>query len=295
MSWPAVKKAFTQDDFADYVKSVPASKWHPGQIMWHNTAAPSLAQWMKSAAQDKAAGFIPGITRIRNLEAFFRDNNGWSGCPHLFIANDLIWVMNPLTAPGVHSPNFNSTALAIEMCGDFAVEDDDSGEGLRVKNNTIFATTVLCEAFGIPAVRGSIDHKTLHKTPGIYLHKDDPGTTHDCPGKDVAQDVMQMISSVQDLMSGGEHSSEQTAHVIAGNLIPTVTPEIKGTTLVSDLAFRSGPGVTNQQTGSLSKGTTLMVMDQAKNGTSSWLRVKTPAGYVGWVAGKYVELNNGAK
>lgn len=282
MTWPAVKKAFSQDEFVKYVRALPASKWRPSMIVWHNTAAPTLAQWIKSAEQDRAAGLIPGITRIRNLESFFENNNHWSGCPHLFIANDVIWVMNPLTSPGVHSPSWNSISFGIEMIGDFDKEEDDSGEGLRVKNNSIFATAILCETFGIdPATR-------------IMLHKQDPKTTHDCPGKNMAQDKEKMILAVQDLMTGGEHSSEQVAQVIAG--VPPSAPTTRnGTTIVDGLAFRSGPGVTNDSRGSLPKGTAVTVLDEAKNGTSSWLHVKTPAGYFGWVAGKFVQINGGVK
>lgn len=283
MSWPAIKLGFDQEGFRKYVRDLPVSKWHPSMVVWHNTAAPSLAQWMKSAAQDKVAGFIPGITRIRNLEAFFRINNGWSGCPHLFVANDLIWVMNPLTAPGVHSPSWNSISFGIEMIGDFDKEDDDSGEGLKVKNNAIFATAILCETFGIdPRLK-------------IMLHKQDPKTTHDCPGKNIARDKDAMMQAVQDLMSGGEHSSEQVAKIIAGDMSKPEQTAIQGKTIVADLTLRTGPGVNNEARGSLPNNTTLTILDQAKNGTSTWLRVKTPAGYIGWVAGKFVELNNGEK
>lgn len=283
MSWPAVKKPFQQEDFRKYVAALPVSKWRPTMIVWHNTAAPSLEQWMKSAQKDTAAGFIPGTARINNLEAFFRDNNHWSGCPHLFIANDFIWVMNPLTAPGVHSPSWNSISIGIEMIGDFDVEDDDSGPGLAVKHNTIFATAILCETFGInPSSR-------------IMLHKQDPKTTHDCPGKDIAVDKLYMIRDVQDLMSGGEHDPEQVGSVIAGVIPAPAKLDKKGTVLVPDLAFRAGPGVSNEQRGTLPKGTVLAILGEAKNGTSTWLKVKSPAGYTGWVAGKYVDINNGVK
>lgn len=110
----------------------------------------------------------------------------------------------------------------------------------------------------------------------------------------MAQDKQAMISSVQDLMSGGEHSHEQVAKVIAGE--PTAQAGAQmGVTTVADLTLRTGPGVANESRGSLPKDTSLTILDQAKNGTSTWLRVKTPAGYFGWVAGKFVQLNNGAK
>ena len=277
MSWPAIKRNFTQEGFANYVKTLVWSRWRPTAIVWHNTAAPSLAQWIKSAKADEAAGFVGGSSRIRNLEVFFRDNNHWSGSPHLFIANDYIWVFNPLTDPGVHSPSWNHVALGIEMIGDFSKEDDDSGEGLKVKNNTIFATALLCSTLGIDP---------LSK---IWLHKQDPRTTHDCPGKNIAQDKGDMIQDVADLITGGEHDPVQVGGVIAGHPLLITVERGKGVTTVDGLAFREGPGVLNRAASYLPKGVTLTILDEAANGTTAWLKVKTPAGYIGWVAGKYVE------
>jgi hypothetical protein len=274
--WPAVKQAFTQEEFRKYVDAQQWTKWRPDKVVWHNTAAPSLAQWIKSANQDKANGAVPGSTRIKNLEAYFRDNNGWSGCPHLFVANDYIWVMNPLTAPGVHSPSWNGTSFGIEMIGDYSTEDDDSGAGLAVKNNTIFATAVLCNALGIDPSKQ------------IFLHKQDPKTTHDCPGHNIAKDKFDMIASVSALMAGGEHNPSDVSQVIEGE-VPGPKPVVHGRTTVGDLNFRTGPGIDNPVVGTLPKGVLLEILDTAKNGTTSWLRVKTPAGYIGWVSGQYVQ------
>ena len=279
MSWPAIKRNFTQEGFANYVKTLVWSRWRPTAIVWHNTAAPSLAQWIKSAKADEAAGFVGGSSRIRNLEVFFRDNNHWSGSPHLFIANDYIWVFNPLTDPGVHSPSWNHVALGIEMIGDFSKEDDDSGAGLAVKNNTIFATALLCSTLGI-------DPQSK-----IWLHKQDPKTTHDCPGKNIAVDKMEMIEDVADLMTGGEHEAFDTAAIIQGVANPHSPNRatFQCITTVNQLAFREGPGVLNRAASYLPKGVTLTILDEAANGTTAWLKVKTPTGYIGWVAGKYVE------
>ncbi len=275
--WPAVKRAFSQEEFRKYVEALPSSKWRPSMIVWHNTAAPSLAQWIKSADADRANGLVPGITRIGNLESFFKNNNGWSGCPHLFIANDAIWVMNPLTAAGVHSPSWNSISFGIEHIGDFDVETDDSGAGLAVKNNGVFATAVLCEVFGIdPAMR-------------IMLHKQDPKTTHDCPGHNMAIEKTAMISSVLDLMAGGEHNSDDVGAVIGGQAPPPPPQPWLGKTNIGDLNLRRGPGVLNESMGKLPLGLALTVSSEAKNGTTAWLQVTTPAGYTGWVSGAFVE------
>jgi len=287
--WPAVKQSFDQEGFRKYVQNLPASRWRPNKIVWHNTAAPSLAQWIKSAEQDKAAGFIPGITRIKNLEAFFRDNNHWSGCPHLFIANDVIWVMNPLTSAGVHSPSWNSTSIGIEMIGDYDAEDDDAGVGLSMKNNAIFATAVLCEAFGLDPTSGQVEGGLHHTTGTIFLHKQDWATTHDCPGRDIAVDKADMIASVAALMSGGEHNPHTTGIVIGGQAPPPPPKSWNGKTNIAQLNLRKSPGVMNESMGPLPLGLTLIVSEEAKNGTDTWLRVKTPAGFIGWVAGKFVE------
>lgn len=269
MAWPAIKEGFTQDEFRTYVSKLRWDGWRPSLVVWHNTAAPSLRQWIATAETDKLNGRAPGSTRIQNLESFFKDNNGWSGCPHLFVANDLIWVMNPLTAPGVHSPSWNHISWGIEMIGDFANEDPDSGEGLRVKLNTIYATAVLCEAVGIdPATQ-------------IRLHKEDRRTTHNCPGSRIAVEKLAMQAAVLDLMPGGDHIDQEE---VQGELSIRM-----GITIIADLNFRSGPSASSTSTGRLPSGVILTILDEAANATTKWLKVKTPGGYIGWVAGKYVK------
>lgn len=275
--WPAVKLALTQDGFRQYVDGLRWDGWRPSLIVLHNTAKPSLAQWIKSAGEDQAKGLAPGRTRINNLEKFFRVDNGWSGCPHLFVANDFIWIMNPLTAKGTHSPSWNSTSIGIEMIGDFAIEDDDTGEGLKVKNNTVYATAVLCEAIGI-------DPRTQ-----IRLHKEDPRTSHDCPGRDIAQDKAAIISAVQELMTGGEHDPDAVAGVIAGQIDPRQKPTYFGHVTVDSLNFRIGPSASAEARGALPRGTVVLVLDRAANGSTAWLKVRSPAGYIGWVAGRFIK------
>lgn len=279
MAWPAVKRGFTQEEFRVYVKGLTWGAWRPSLIVWHNTAAPSLAQWHATAARDKAIGRLPGQTRINNLEAYFKDQRGWSGSPHLFIADDLIWVSNPLTLPGVHSPSWNGRSIGIEMVADFDREDDDTGPGLQVRLNTIFATAILCETFGLDPITA------------IKLHREDPKTTHACPGTDFSMDKSVVVKAVADLLAGGEHADDDIAIAIGVISKPPKPKERNGVTTADGLNFRRGPGVNNESTGSLPKGLSVVILDAAKNGTTEWLKVKTPAGYIGWVSGKYVNIN----
>jgi len=277
MAWPAVKLGFTQSEFAIYLQhQVHFGAWRPSLIVWHNTAAPTLADWHKTAADDIKRGRKPGTTRINNLENYFRNQRRWSGAPHLFIADDFIWVFNPLTAPGVHSPSWNHLSIGIEMIADFSKEDDDSGAGLKVKNNTIFATALLCETFG------------LDPHMAIKLHKDDKKTDHDCPGVDFALDRQKNIAAVAALLSGGEHSANDISDAINGEVI-AFKPFKSGAVNTNDLTLRAGPGVSNQKIGSLDKGAPLGILDTAKNGTTEWLLVETTLGK-GWVAARFVTI-----
>lgn len=278
MAWPAVKRGFTQEGLRSYVAGLAFGIWRPSLIVWHNTAAPTLAQWHASGLEDAARDKPPGTTRIGNLESYFR-GRGWSGAPHLFIADDLIWVFNPLDKPGVHSPSWNAVSIGIEMIGDYDREDDDAGAGLKVKNNCIFATALLCETFG------------LLPRSAVRLHREDPNTTHKCPGNDLAVDKAPMIAAVEALLAGGEHAADDVA-VAIGAAGPAPPPEERsGRVTVDGLNVRRGPSASSEIAGSLDTGTPVAVLEEARNGATGWLKVRTPAGFVGWVAGRYVATN----
>lgn len=276
--WPATKRNFKQDSFAEYVATLHWTRWRPSLIVLHNTAAPTLAQWHETAAKDRAAGRVAGRTRIDSLERFFQNDQHWSGCPHLFIADDWIWEMNPLTASGIHSPSWNHVAIGIEMVADFSREDDDSGFGLIVRNNAIFCTAILCETLG------------LDPHHAVKLHKEDPKTTHDCPGQDFAHDEAAVIAAIAALMPGGEHGVDDVAIAIGLKPAPPEPAQRRGIVNTNGLNVRRGPGVSSGTIGSLNKGISVTVLGEARNATTAWLKVKSPAGYVGWVASRFVDL-----
>ena len=136
-----------------------------------------------------------GLTKqhILNLESFYRDTQKWKAGPHLFIDDKQIWVFTPLTVSGTHSPKWNKVALGIEMLGDYEKEAFDSGRGLRVRENSVAAIATLSAILGIAP-------NTMR------LHREDPLTTHACPGKNVRK--LEVIQEVEDLMverHAGEH------------------------------------------------------------------------------------------
>src|SRR6187551_1406735 len=159
-----VGKNFSLQEFDSYCHTLQWTNWRPSFIVLHNTATPSLAQRPDGLTKE----------HITSLEAFYRDEQKWSGGPHLFVDDKQIWVFTPLTVSGTHSPSWNKVALGVEMLGDFEKEAFDAGRGLDAQT--------------------------------IRIHRDDPLTTHACPGKNVRK--LEIIQEVQDLLvqrHAGEH------------------------------------------------------------------------------------------
>lgn len=173
---PIVGLSFDAPSFDSYCQGLSWTSWRPSFIALHNTAVPNLAQRPQ------------GFTRqhIENLVGYYRDQQGWSAGPHLFIDDRQIWVFTPLTTTGVHSPSWNSVAIGIEMLGNYATDAFDSGRGAAVHRNAVSAMASLSSALGL-------DPETMR------LHKEDPRTTHDCPGRNVHKDAV--IAEVQALMN----------------------------------------------------------------------------------------------
>jgi hypothetical protein len=178
-----VGKSFPREDFATYLKTVTFKAWRPQFIVLHNTAVPALADWHKAS----------GAARMKGLEHYYRDVQHWSAGPHLFIADDLIWVFTPLNTPGVHSPSWNAIAWGVELVGDYATEQFPD----TVRGNAISALASLHALVGL-------DPHTLR------LHKEDPRTTHNCPGKNIVKaDIIEAIFQELSATSPGDHLPER--------------------------------------------------------------------------------------
>jgi hypothetical protein len=184
-----VGTSFTKEEFDSYCHTLQWFAWRPSFIVLHNTGSPSLAQRPKGLS----------LQHIKNLEVFFRDTQKWKAGPHLFIDDRQIWVFTPLTVSGTHSPSWNKLALGVEMLGDFEREGFDSGRGLKVRENTVAALATLSAILGLDS-------------HSLRLHREDPLTTHACPGKNVRK--LEMIQAVQDLIiqrHAGEHPIKPAA------------------------------------------------------------------------------------
>ena len=179
-----VGRSFSPSEFDDYCHGLQWNAWRPSFFVLHNTGSPSLAQRPD------------GLTKqhIDNLEVFYRDKQGWKAGPHLFVDDRQIWEFTPLTMSGTHSPSWNKLALGIEMLGDFESEDFHDGRGVRVRGNTVAALATLSAVLGI-------DIQTMR------VHREDPLTTHACPGKNVRKlEVIQRVQDVLQQRHAGDHA-----------------------------------------------------------------------------------------
>ena len=190
MAWKGiVGNNYVAASFDNYCHTLQWTAWRPSFIVLHNTGVPSLADRPNGLTQDQ----------INNLQSYYRDNQGWSGGPHLFVDDQQIWVFTPLTVSGTHSPSWNKVALGIEMLGDYESESFNSGRGLEVRKNAVAAIATLSAILGLD--------------PNLMrLHREDPLTTHACPGKNVRK--LEIIQEVQDLLNSrhaGEHPIKPAA------------------------------------------------------------------------------------
>jgi hypothetical protein len=146
------------------VQSLTFGAWRPTFVVLHNTSKPRLDEWHTT----------PGAKRMQNLQSYYRDGKKWSAGPHLFVADDLLWVFTPLTTYGIHSPSWNTVSWGVELVGEY--EQEMFGDAVR--NNAISALATLHDAM------------TLAPT-SLRFHKEDPQTLHaTCPGKNVQKDAI---------------------------------------------------------------------------------------------------------
>jgi hypothetical protein len=184
MVWKGiVGKSFSPQTFDAYCHTLQWTTWRPSFIVLHNTGAPTLAQRPVGLTHD----------HILSLEAFYRDVQKWSAGPHLFVDDRQIWVFTALTMTGVHSPSWNQVSFGVEMLGDYQTEAFTTGRGQAVRDNAIAAIATLGSVLGL-------------QPSSMKLHREDPLTTHHCPGDNVVKSAV--IQAVQDktaALHGGEH------------------------------------------------------------------------------------------
>jgi len=227
----------------------------------HNTGAPNLSQAKASEAQQ----------RIKNYELYYRDEQGWPSGPHAFVYDDLIWLFTPYNHRGTHSPSWNGTKFGIEMTGDYGVDDPLTGRGANVVKNAV-------------ALFAHWHTKMGWNPESIKLHKEDPKTTHDCPGKKINKQAF--IGMVEEYMG---HAGELKHVVVPTN--PVVPKGAPGRTKTpgDTLNMRDRSSLSSIIVKVVPNNSSVRVLSSAANGDTIWFRIEYE-GVIGWVHASYVEL-----
>ena len=157
---------FNRASFLNHLNSI-----NPKDLSWlkylilHNTGAPDIAQQRATRGGESQ--------RMKNAKPHYEK---WRGGPHYWVfESGLIGKGSPLPSTGVHSPSWNSTSMGVEMVANFAPKKDDPyGAGAIIVDTTAWLFAQVLNKTGLPI-------------ESIKLHKEDPRTTHDCPGSRIVK------------------------------------------------------------------------------------------------------------
>lgn len=126
-----INKNLTLNEFRDYVKgyyfgSLPANK-----LVIHHTWRPTRESWQ-------------GERSILGLKRYY-ESKGWKVGPHLFIADDGIWLFTPMQKDGIHAGKLNRRSIGIEAVGDYNTEKWSD----KTKINALGAIKALMERLNL--------------------------------------------------------------------------------------------------------------------------------------------------
>ena len=267
MTWYGRDPALEITDITDlraYLRGLNWNKWKPSNFVVHNTASPTLYQWWHS---------VPPAQRMENLRSYYENDMGWSSGPHCFIDGKSWWIFVDFNVKGVHSPSWNGTMLGFEHVGDYDSESATTGMGAEVQRMGQQLSAECCEFFG-------------WNPEALKFHKEDPNTTHDCPGSNMQKSTY--IAGCQEYMgSGGE---DQTPPALPQRGV--VAGLVEGDTL----NIRAQSSSSSPVIGTANNGDELVIVGEGMNGSTRWFRIQfgraegPSVAIFGWASAQYVQI-----
>jgi hypothetical protein len=178
-----VNKKLNIQQFNDYLKNKNFGLVQPSSLVIHHTWKPTKAQWK-------------GESSILGLKRYYEGKN-WPAGPHLFIAEDGIWLFTDLAEVGIHAGKGNATwknlatgglikgyvsssrykllnySIGIEVVGNY---DNKIWTGQTYKNT-------------LSTIKILMNHLDISKSK-IYFHRDFSSKT--CPGKAISKNWLNL-------------------------------------------------------------------------------------------------------
>jgi hypothetical protein len=226
MTFLAKPLRYNQDDMVNAILAISTIEmkpnpntgevWSPAGVCWHNTAEPSIDEWMNhySEAVRESWG--------ANYDAWCKTVEHWHSGPHI-CATPSPWsvILCDLQADGIHSTCYNEHYYGVETIGDFAPgkEDPLSGPGALSVAAAANVIAALCVRFNWDP----------HKN--IVFHRDCPRDGHPCPGAQLTNDhaielVVARIVEIKAGITSGKYKAIQPATSIDPNapIVPAPLP-----------------------------------------------------------------------
>lgn len=163
--------------FIAYAKAFNFGSVKPSSLVIHHTWSPTKAEWK-------------GTASVAALKKYY-EGEGWPAGPHLFVAEDGIWLFTPMSDVGIHSDAGNATwtllgkdytgfrgpfgsklkscSIGIEVVGDYDLEKWSGA----TKTNALGAIKCLMSVLGIG-------------TDKVFFHREFSPKT--CPGSSITKD-----------------------------------------------------------------------------------------------------------
>lgn len=144
-----IGKRLNKSEFKQYIDGYDFGYLPANKLVIHHTWKPSQAQWN-------------GKHSIDGLKMYY-EGKGWPRGPHLFIANDEIWLFTPMRKNGIHAGAGNWRSIGIEVVGNY---DTKKWSG-QTKDHTLYVIKALQKKLKIDN-----NHVKFHRD---YSSKSCPG------------------------------------------------------------------------------------------------------------------------
>jgi hypothetical protein len=213
-------RVMTADEFAAFVETKRFGWRPPNRIFLHHTWQPTREQWKGKQTLLAIKNNYEGYTWT---DSQGRVHIGWTAGPHLFVADDGIWLFTDLARDGVGVKGHNHRSLHLEMVGNY---------DQRLPDGPTLANTVA--ALGALHNRLGLDPKDL------LFHRD--YSYKSCPGNMVTkewiipkiedwiahyreQDDLPPSEAIEETPPIDQMSLEEFVHSLADQRMAPVNPE----------------------------------------------------------------------
>ncbi len=174
-----INRRLDLQEFRGYIATYDFGTEPANKLVIHHTWRPIKDKW-------------GGARSIQGMKNYY-EAKGWPAGPHLFVADDGIWLFSPMQKDGIHASELNHRSIGIEVVGDY---DEEKWNG-QTKENALGTIKILMSQLGIDK-------------QNVFFHRD--VSSKSCPGKAITKEwlfgelddfrMLPVITGVSRVMAG---------------------------------------------------------------------------------------------